>query len=174
MAPNKLQRTKKENLNNPQNRSIVREKALRGHWQDYQDCAEKNPHIISPTFNELKTLIIFLLFNLSTLLLIDLYPAPSETISAALGMAPPLLWINVTCAVYFFTEFVLALCRNSKTNTDRFALKQLIFLSAFYVFYWYAGALQQHFTILLIGGALLQLLEAFARKNPLRSAAEDH
>ena len=84
-----------------------------------------------------------------------------------------MIFLDIIRNIYFFTEFILTLCRDRKIDSDRFAYKQLMFMSSFYIFYWYAGALQQHFAILLIGGALLQLIEAFARKNPLRKVVEE-
>jgi len=145
-------------------KATVCEKAVsRNDWREIPD-SEKRCFSL-PTFYELKNLIIFLLLNIAALLLLDIYPEPSAQLRSLLGIAPPLLWINLACSIYLFTELVLVLCRERHVNSDRFAWKQLFFLSTMYGFYWYAGALPQHITLLLGIGVVLQLLEAFARKN---------
>ncbi len=168
MANGKSQ-TQKEQKNTP----IIREKALRRNWQNIQNINHRKTGCLWPNFTELKHLIIFLLFNAVILFTLEHYPLPPVALKTTLGMAPPLLWVNIACLTYFFTEFVLVLCRERKINSDRFAIKQQFFMAAFYLFFWYLGELQQHFTILLIGGFFLQLLEAFARKNPFNRALAD-
>ena len=155
---------KNESLSNQ--KSDVCEKAeQRTDWRDFQDTEENSQKFYFPTFTELKNVIAFLLLNIVAVLLVDIYPEPSAELRSMLGMAPPLLWVNLACSIYLFTELILVFCRERTKNTDRFALKQLFFLSTMYVFYWYAGALQQHFALLLGIGVSLQLFESFARKS---------
>ncbi|SHI47837.1 hypothetical protein SAMN02745165_00171 [Malonomonas rubra DSM 5091] len=163
MAPQKKQKLHKSESNEPS--SFIQEKAARRNWRDFQGT-EQSRRISFPGFYELKSLITFLILNIGTLVLIDVYPQPSAELRNLLGMAPPLLWINIACSIYLFTELILVFCRERSKNSDRFAIKQLLFLCSMYVFYWYAGALQQHFALLLGIGVALQLSEAFSRKNP--------
>lgn len=167
-----LQNLKHKTDNSQQ--SIVTEKAAQAdQWQTLLDTEGKAPRFLFPTFTELKNLIAFLLLNLIALSLLGLHPGPSAAMSAALGMAPPLLWINLACSIYLVTELILIFCRERERNTDRFALYQLFFFITLYFFYWYAGALQEHFTLLLSIGGILQLLECFARKNRKALAVAD-
>ncbi len=153
-------------------KQAVREKAIpRNRWQDFQGPASKTPRLALPTYAELKALIAFLLLNLLALLLLDNYPAPSAELTTMLGITPPLLWINLACVSYFCSEVILIFCRERKSNTDRFAINQLLFLGAFYIFYWSAGVLQEHVALLLVFGAVLQLFESCVRSCRFRKAA---
>lgn len=163
MARQRNQQAQNNEANNKQKSSVCEKAVERSDWRDFNDSEEKKFSL--PTFNELKNLIAFLLLNVAALMLLDIYPAPSTELRALLGITPPLLWINLACSIYLFTELVLVLCRERESNNDHFALKQILFLATMYGFYWYAGALQQHFALLLGIGIVLQLLEAFARKN---------
>jgi len=164
MAPQKERNIHKSKSNEP---TSLREKAARSDWRTFQQD-EKSQKLGLPGFYELKSLIAFLILNIATLLLIDVYPQPSAELRNLLGIAPPLLWINIACSIYLFSELILVFCRERSQNTDRFAVKQLLFLCTMYLFYWYAGALQQHVALLLAIGVSLQLAEAFSRKNPLQ------
>lgn len=163
MARQSKQQTQNKDINRKHESAICEKAVERSDWRDFPDTTEKKFSL--PTFHELKNLIAFLLLNVAVLMLLDIHPEPSAELRSLLGISPPLLWINLACSIYLFTELVLVLCRERRGNNDRFALKQLFFLSTMYVFYWYAGALQQHFALLLGIGFVLQLLEAFARKN---------
>lgn len=165
MATQRIQQTEKNKVNIAENNNI-REKAVsRNDWQNIPVETKETSTFSFPGFNELKNLIAFLLLNLIALSLVSSYPAPTAELRATLGIAPPLLWINLACSIYLFTELILIFCRTRVKNTDSFALKQIFFLTTLYIFYWYAGALQEHFAILLAIGGLLQLFECFARKN---------
>lgn len=153
-------------------RPTVRAKSIpRKQWRNLKDPSEEKKHIALPSHTELKMLIVFLLFSMAALLFLDHYPMPSDSLHIPLGIAPPLMWIHVAFACYFASEFMLLFIRIRKVNTDRYALKQLLFLTAFFLFYWYAGVLPRYFPLLVSYGILLQLCEAFARKNPIRQSA---
>ena len=170
MAQQRFQQRSKERFTTVK-KQVVHEKAIpRNRWQDFQRPASKTPCFASPTYTELKGLIAFLLLSILTLLLLDDYPAPTAELRSTLGIAPPLLSINLACVCYFFSEVILIICRERTSNTDRFALNQLFFISAFYIFYWYAGALQEQFVILLLFGSVLQLFESCVRSCRSRKA----
>jgi len=162
---------KEQQKSNRINNQAAQEKAIpRKQWRGSGQSEQKKPFITLPTYNELKMLIVFLLACMAGLLALDRFPVPSDALHNMLGMAPPLMWIHVAFACYFASEFILLFCRQRKNDTNRFAVKQQLFMGAFFVFYWYAGVLPQLFPLLVIYGILLQSGEAFARKNPLRHA----
>jgi hypothetical protein len=167
MAPRKQSWSKTESSNNSSKRPAIQEKAIpKREWRHYQNATEKQ-QIKLPGHAELIWLVVFLLLSIIVLSGLNQHPAPNAELSAVLGMSPPLLWINVAFFGYVLSEFILILCRTRKTDSSRYALRQLLNMTGFYLFYWYAGVLPEHFSFLLIVGILLQSLEAFARKNPL-------
>ena len=116
MALQKNQHVLNRDTNRKQETAICEKAVERSEWRDFSEPEEKKFSL--PTFKELKNLIAFLLLNIFALLLLDLYPTPSAELRSLLGMSPPLLWINIACSIYLFTELVLVLCRERQSNSS--------------------------------------------------------
>ncbi len=76
-----------------------------------------------------------------------------------LGPAPPVQLISVALAVYCFSALIRALPRLADGSETYHGWSHMAYLGGFYVFYFYAGALEGNFWALLAGGLLLLGLE---------------
>ena len=130
---------------------------------------DKEADIKHPETWALFILVAFLLLNLGCFILLESRPHPGQQLTQLLGPVPQVLFINIACALFLFTELIQLLCRDTGKVIATQALKQFLFLTSFYFFFWTAGALQQSINVLLfsgmglIGGEYFRLLR-IARK----------
>lgn len=149
----------------------VREKALTGSpWQHIPYLETERKKLTPPCPCQLCGLVAFLVLSISTFTLTTAFPVPSDYLRNLLGQAPPEFYLNLALAVYIVSEFFYIILRSGHDGSRKFALKQLLFFSAFYLFFWYAEMLQAHFTLLAVSGILLQTMESFRRAQSCKAA----
>jgi len=136
-------------------------------WQQIR--AEKNK-ITPPCACHLCGLVAFLVLSILTFSLAAKYPAPTDQLRSLLGQAPPELYLNIALAVYIISELFYIILRSGQDGSRKFAIKQLLFFSAFYIFFWYAEMLQAHFNLLAVSGIILQIMESFRRAHSCKTA----
>lgn len=145
-----------------------REKAISNlPWQQIQP--ERNK-ITPPCACHLCGLVAFLVLSILTFSLAAKYPAPTDQLHNLLGHAPPELYLNIALAVYIVSEVFYIILRSGQDGSRKFAIKQLLFFSAFYIFFWYAEMLQAHFILLAVSGIILQIMESFRRAHSCKAA----
>lgn len=90
-------------------------------------------------------------------------PAPTALISPKmfdlLGPSPPVSLISLALVIYCFSALVLAMPRIVDGGERYRGWSMLVYLSCFYGFYFYAGALEVNFWAVFAAGALLLSLE---------------
>lgn len=103
--------------------------------------------------------------TLFVLLSAGIYVAPASTALISpkmfdvLGPSPPVSLISLALVVYCFSALVLAMPRIVDGGERYRGWSMLGYLSCFYGFYFYAGALEVNFWAVFAAGALLLSLE---------------
>lgn len=129
-----------------------------------QDKGNSHPETIA-----LLMLILFLLLNVGGLMFDAISP---DRLRLAFGELPDPLYLNLAYAVYVVTEAGLIISRLSCKPLARYACRQLTFLTAFYLFVWFSGAMEEHLLMLLVTGVGL-LFGEYARLLHISVKAAD-
>jgi len=91
----------------------------------------------------------------------DLIPSLPADIRTVLGAAPPVRLIQVALVVYGFSAAVLILSRMARGTPPSNSWLQLGYLLGFFVFFYFAEALDENFWAVLAAGTMILGLEAF-------------
>ena len=91
----------------------------------------------------------------------DLLPVLSARVREWLGMAPPVRLIQLALVVYAFSASVLILGRMAKGDASARSWPHLLYLTAFFAFFHFAGALSDNFWAVLVAGATVLGLAAY-------------
>ncbi len=115
-------------------------------------------------------LAIFLGISMVALPQSGLLPIIPRNVREVLGAAPPTNLISIALVVYSFSALVLILSRIGSGNGSYRGWSHLGYLSAFYAFYYYAGALESNFWAIFAAGFTILSLEhyhiwTFCREN---------
>jgi hypothetical protein len=78
-----------------------------------------------------------------------------------MGRPPPVSWINAAFILYVFSALVLSLLRMAGGPTPASGFQHVGYLTAFYGFYYVAGALDDNFWAVLVGGFVILTLECY-------------
>jgi hypothetical protein len=107
-------------------------------------------------------LAIFILISLGAQRNFNFLPTFSEGARAVLGAAPPVKLISIALVVYSFSALVLILSRMMGGTETYRGWSHLGYLSGFYFFYYYGGALPDNFWAVFAAGATILSLEYYA------------
>ena len=104
---------------------------------------------------------LFILISLGAVLNFRFLPPISEKTRHLLGISPPPTLISIALVVYAFSALTLILGRMN-TGPERYrGWSHIGYLSAFYFFYYYAGALGENFWPVFFAGLTILSLENF-------------
>ena len=78
-----------------------------------------------------------------------------------MGRPPPVSWVNPAFILYVFSALVLSLLRMAGEPTPGSGFQHVGYLTAFYGFYYIAGALDDNFWAVLVGGFVILTLECY-------------
>lgn len=174
MAPRKFESdtfsTKANNAKQPGSRTNVLNATP---WLQNPSIPVEQKKISPPCSYQLCGLIAFLLLSILTFSLASIHPAPSEQLRTLLGQAPPELYLNIACAVYIVSEVFYIILRGAQNGSRQYSVKQLMFFSGFFLFFWYAEMLQAHFVLLTVSGIILQVMESFRRAQSCKATKAD-
>ena len=90
-----------------------------------------------------------------------LLPALSESIHRFLGAAPPSNLISVALVVYAFSALTLILARIAQGSGTYKGWSHLFYISAFYIFFGFAGTLRETYWAVFVSGLLIMGLENY-------------
>ncbi|MDF1527175.1 MAG: menaquinol oxidoreductase [bacterium] len=90
-----------------------------------------------------------------------LLPALSESIRRFLGSPPPSNLISVALAVYAFSALTLILARIAQGSGTYKGWSHLFYISAFYIFFGFAGTLRDTYWAVFLSGLLIMGLENY-------------
>ena len=106
-------------------------------------------------------MVLFFLVSLGAVLDFRFFPPISEKTRHLLGVSPPPALISIALVVYAFSALTLILGRIN-TGPDRYrGWSHIGYLSAFYLFYYYAGALRENFWPVFFAGLTILGLENY-------------
>ena len=91
----------------------------------------------------------------------DLLPELSAGTRQWLGAAPPVRLIQLALVVYAFSASVLILARMAKGEAPGRSFTHVLYLTAFFGFFHFAGALAANFWAVLVAGATVLGLAAY-------------
>jgi len=89
------------------------------------------------------------------------FPPLSEKTLAFLGDAPPVQYINWAMLVYGFSAIILILSRMMSDEKPHGAVSHLGYLTAFYLFYYFADGLKDNFWAVFSGGMTILSLQSY-------------
>lgn len=85
-----------------------------------------------------------------------------------LGAPPPTGLISLALVVYSFSAIVLILSRMTMGAAPDTGLSHVGFLAGFYLFYYYAGAMEENLWAVLVAGGTIMLLYLYHLRNYCR------
>lgn len=135
-----------------------------------QACMARIAELQALSFKGLLGLTLFMLMSVGAFFSIDYQWSIPAHVLEVLGASPPVYMISLALAVYCFSAVLLVLPK-IVDGSDRYrGWSALGFLGAFYIFYFYAGALEINFWAVFAAGALVLSLEyvgllIFSRKE---------
>jgi len=106
-------------------------------------------------------LAVFLLVSLCSYAAIAYCPDVNPVILTYLGPPPPPHLIGIALFVYVFSAIVLVLGRMMEGESSRGGWSHLGYLTAFYLFYLLAGALEENFWAVFATGMTVLSLEGY-------------
>jgi len=105
--------------------------------------------------------VLFCLVSLGAVIDFRFFPPISEKTRHFLGVSPPATLISIALVIYAFSALILIL-GHMNTGPDRFrGWSHIGYLSAFYLFYYYAGKLRANFWPVFITGMTILGLESY-------------
>jgi hypothetical protein len=90
-----------------------------------------------------------------------LLPALSESVRRFLGAAPPTNLISVALIIYAFSALTLILARIAQGSGTYKGWSHLFYLTAFYIFFGFAGSLRETYWAVFVTGLLIMGLENY-------------
>lgn len=78
-----------------------------------------------------------------------------------MGRPPPPSWIGAAFLLYVFSALVLSLARLADNEAPFTGFRHVAYLAAFYGFYAVAGALEENYWAVLVGGFAVLTLEGY-------------
>jgi hypothetical protein len=90
-----------------------------------------------------------------------LLPALSEPVRRVLGAAPPTGLISTALVIYAFSALTLILARIAKGSGKYKGWSHLLYITAFYAFFGFAGTLQDTYWAIFVSGLLIMGLENY-------------
>ena len=90
-----------------------------------------------------------------------LLPALSESVRRFLGAAPPSNFISIALIIYAFSALTLILARIAQGSGDYKGWSHLFYITAFYIFFGFAGTLRETYWAVFVSGLLIMGLENY-------------
>ena len=90
-----------------------------------------------------------------------LLPVHSESIRSFLGAAPPSCLISVARIIYAFSALTLILARIAQGSGSYKGWSHLFYITAFYIFFGFAGTLRETYWAIFLSGLLIMGLENY-------------
>lgn len=106
-------------------------------------------------------LALFLLVSIGAVRGFSFIPPLSERAWQILGAPPPITLISAFLVIYLFSAIVLTLGRMAGGSEKYGGMSHLGYLTAFYIFLYFAGGLDESFWAVFAGGLTILGLEAF-------------
>lgn len=111
--------------------------------------------------NGLWSMVCFLLVSFAAFKGFSFLPELSAEIRRMLGTPPPAEMISLALVVYAFSGIVRTLARMSRNVKPFLGLMHATFFTAFYLFYYLSGALQDNFWAVFFAGLSVMGLENY-------------
>ncbi len=90
-----------------------------------------------------------------------LLPALSESVRRFLGAAPPSNFISIALIIYAFSALTLILARIAQGSGTYKGWSHLFYITAFYIFFGFAGTLRETYWAVFVTGLLIMGLENY-------------
>lgn len=104
---------------------------------------------------------VFFLISLGAAVDFRFFPPISEKTRDLLGAPPPPTLISIALIVYAFSALILILGHLNKGSVRFQGWSHMGYLSAFYIFFYYAGLLRENFWPVFIAGLTILGLEHY-------------
>ena len=104
---------------------------------------------------------LFFLVSLGAAVNFRFLPPISENLRQLLGISPSPTLISIALIVYAFSALILILGRMNTASVHFRGWSHIGYLSAFYLFYYYSGALRDNFWPVFIAGLTILGLENY-------------
>lgn len=85
----------------------------------------------------------------------------NEAMRTKLGAAPPVNLISLALVIYLFAAVILVLARMMSGSDKYGGMSHVGYLTGFYLFYHFAGALRENFWAVFAGGITVMALESY-------------
>jgi hypothetical protein len=106
-------------------------------------------------------LVIFGLLSLTAFYLCPWLDKIQGSVGAILGSAPPVRLVSIALAIYAFSALIYILARMMEGDLRYRGWSHLGYLSGFYFFFAYGGALRENFWAILVAGITILALEHY-------------
>jgi len=90
-----------------------------------------------------------------------LLPVLSESVRRFLGAAPPSNFISIALIVYAFSALTLILARIAQGSGSYKGWSHLFYITAFYIFFGFAGTLRETYWAVFVTGLIIMGLENY-------------
>jgi hypothetical protein len=104
---------------------------------------------------------IFVAISLGALHDFDFVPSLPAKIHALLGASPPVGLISAALIVYSFSAIILILARMANGSGDYSGMMHVGYLLGFYLFYHFAGAMEDNFWAVFAAGMTILAIESY-------------
>lgn len=104
---------------------------------------------------------LFLILSIGGWRGFDFLPSLSPEVRTLLGPAPPVRLISVALVVYSFSAIILILSRMMGESKTSGGLQHVGYLGAFFLFYQYAGVLQENIWAVFAAGMTILSLDGY-------------
>lgn len=106
-------------------------------------------------------LIAFVIVSVLAIPNSNLLPALSESVRRFLGAAPPSNFISIALIIYAFSALTLILARIAQGSGQYKGWSHLFYITAFYIFFGFAGTLRETYWAVFVSGLLIMGLENY-------------
>jgi hypothetical protein len=104
---------------------------------------------------------LFIGISLGAMRDFDFLPPLPAKIHALLGASPPVSLISAALIVYSFSAIILILTRMATGSGDYTGMMHVGYLLGFYVFYHFAGAMEDNFWAVFAAGMTILSIESY-------------
>ena len=104
---------------------------------------------------------LFLTISLGAMRDFDFFPPLPEKVHALLGASPPVGLISAALIVYSFSAIILILARMAAGSGAYGGMSHVGYLVCFYLFYSYAGAMEDNFWAVFAAGMTILGVESY-------------
>lgn len=109
----------------------------------------------------LLVIAVFIVVSIAALRGFDIFPSLPPGVRAVLGQPPSPTMISALLILYSFSAIVLILARMMSGSGSSGGVAHIGYLTGFYIFYYFAGAMEENFWAVFAAGITILGLESY-------------